>query len=65
MPDEEILSPGLLKFPNEGEINVHHCSSEQVYFARRMPGSADWECMRTSVDRFLIGVRLARGYRDA
>ena len=67
MTDEEILTPGLLKFPNGGEINVHSLSSiaddGEVYYARRMPDSTEWDCMRTSVRRFLRGVRRAEGYR--
>ena len=65
--DEEILTPGLLTFPNGGAINVHSLSgledTSEVYYARRMPGSDEWLCLRTSVKRFIAGVRQANGTR--
>jgi len=67
MTDEEILARGLLTFPNGGAINVHSISgledTSEVYFSRRMPGSDEWACLRTSVKRFLAGVRRAGGQR--
>ena len=67
MTDKEILTPGLLTFPNGGAINVHSHSgledTSEVYYARRMPGSDEWLCLRTSVKLFLAGVRQANGTR--
>lgn len=68
LTDEEILAPGLLTFPNGGAINVHCISglddNAEVYFARRMPGSDEWECHRIRpVKNFLAAVRKARGTR--
>ena len=67
MTDEEILTPGLLAFPNGGAIRVHSLGSladeGMVFFARRMPNSEEWECVQTSVKRFLAGVRRADGKR--
>jgi hypothetical protein len=68
LTDEEILTPGNLVFPNGGEICVHSISglgdNAEVYFARRMPGSKEWECHRIRpVKSFLAGVRKAGGQR--
>ncbi len=57
MTDEEILTPGLREFACGGAINVHEVSNSQVYFAKRMPGSDEWGCYRSSVKLFLEVVR--------
>ena len=65
--DEEILARGVLTFPNGGEINVHSISglddTSRVYYARRMPGSAEWELRQRSVKGFLTEVRRYNGKR--
>jgi hypothetical protein len=67
MTDKEILTPGLLAFPNGGAIRVHSLGvgddEGMVFFARRMPNSEEWECVQTSVKRFIAGVRWGGGKR--
>jgi hypothetical protein len=69
MTDEEILTPGLLTFPNGGEINVHShdCrrmgDAAQVYYALRMKKTAEWTLLRSPIAMFLVGVRTASGTR--
>jgi hypothetical protein len=63
LTDEEILAPGVITFPNGGAVNVHSVGFRQVYFARRMPGSNEWELLRKAIPLFLTGVRDAKGER--